>query len=85
MVELRGVSRWYGDVIGVNDVSCSIGPGITALIGQNGAGKSTLIRLITGQLQPTTGEVLVGGYAPFANPEVYRLLGYCTEIDNFYE
>lgn len=85
MIDLHGASRWYGQVIGLNDVSCTIGPGITALLGQNGAGKSTMMRLITGQLRPTTGDVRVLGMDPFANPEVYKKLGYCPEIDNFYE
>ena len=84
-IELANVSRWYGEVIGLNDVTCSVGPGLTALLGMNGAGKSTLLRLITGQIRPTTGVVRIGGMEPFANPEVYRLLGYCPEIDNFYE
>lgn len=85
MIELNQVSRWYGQVIGVNDVTCTIGPGLTALLGVNGAGKSTLMRLITGQLRPTTGDLKVFGMEPFANPEVYKRLGYCPEIDNFYE
>lgn len=85
MIEIQNASRWYGEVIGVNDVSCSIGPGITALLGMNGAGKSTLMRLITGQLKPTTGQVQVFGMEPFANPDAYRKLGYCPEIDQFYE
>jgi ABC-2 type transport system ATP-binding protein len=85
MIEITNASRWYGQVIGVNDVSCQIGPGITALLGMNGAGKSTLMRLITGQLRPTTGDVKIFGMEPFANPEVFRKLGYCPEIDNFYE
>lgn len=85
MIELTAVSRWYGQVIGVNDVNARIEPGITALLGMNGAGKTTLIRLITGQIKPTTGEVRVHGLTPFANPEVYRILGYCPDIDNFYE
>ncbi|MFZ4506440.1 MAG: ABC transporter ATP-binding protein [Fimbriimonas sp.] len=85
MIELNNVSRWYGQVIGVNDVTCTIGSGLTALLGVNGSGKSTLMRLITGQLKPTTGEVKVFGKVPFANPEVYHHLGYCPEIDNFYE
>lgn len=85
MIVLQNASRWYGQVIGLNDVSCQIGPGITALLGQNGAGKTTLIRLVTGQLKPTTGDVTVFGMRPFANVEVFRLLGYCPEIDNFYE
>lgn len=85
MIRLENVSRWYGQVIGVNDVSCEIGPGLTALLGMNGAGKSTLMRLVTGQLRPTTGRVDVFGQEPFSNPDVYRRLGYCPEIDNFYE
>lgn len=85
MIELVRASRWYGEVIGLNDVTCQIGVGVTALLGQNGAGKSTLMRLITGQLKPTTGEVKVNGQAPFANPEVFRHLGYCPDIDSFPE
>lgn len=85
MIELTNASRWYGQVIGVNDVTTQIGPGITALLGMNGAGKSTLMRLITGQLRPTTGSVRVFGMDPFGNPEVFRKLGYCPEVDNFYE
>ncbi len=85
MIALEAVSRWYGQVIGVNDVSCEIGAGVTALLGQNGAGKSTLMRLITGQLRPTTGSVKVFGMDPFANPEVYKRLGYCPDMDAFPE
>lgn len=85
MIELSRASRWYGQVIGLNDVSCAIEPGITALLGENGAGKTTIIKLITGQIKPTTGEVRVFGMRPFANPEVYRILGYCPEIDSLYE
>ena len=85
MVTATNVSRWYGQVIGLNDITCEIGPGITALLGMNGAGKTTLIRLITGQLRPTTGDLRVFGEEPFANANVYRRLGYCPEIDNFYE
>lgn len=85
MIVLRSASRWYGEVIGLNDVTCEVGPGVTALLGMNGAGKSTMLKLITGQIRPTTGEVLVDGLEPFANAEVCRRLGYCPEIDNFYE
>lgn len=85
MIELRNASRWYGEVIGLNDVSCTIGPGVTALLGMNGAGKSTLMKLVTGQLRATTGSVTVFGMDPFANTEVYKRVGYCPEIDNFYE
>ncbi|MBL8048973.1 MAG: ABC transporter ATP-binding protein [Chthonomonas sp.] len=85
MITFESASRWYGQVIGMNDVTCTIPSGVTALLGMNGAGKTTMLRLITGQLRPTTGRVLVEGMEPFANPDVYRLLGYCPEIDNFYE
>ena len=85
MIKLENVSRWYGQVIGLNDVTCEVGPGLTALLGMNGAGKSTLMRLISGQLRPTTGSLTIFDMEPFGNPEVYRRLGYCPEIDNFYE
>lgn len=85
MIELQNVSRWYGQVIGLNDVTCQIGPGLTALLGMNGAGKSTMMRLITGQIKPTTGSLSVFGKVPFGNPDVYRHIGYYPEIDNFYE
>ncbi|MBS1703003.1 MAG: ABC transporter ATP-binding protein [Armatimonadetes bacterium] len=85
MIQIQNASRWYGQIIGVNDITCEIGPGITALLGMNGAGKSTLLRLITGQLRPTTGGVKVFGHEPFGNPDVFKHLGYCPEIDNFYE
>ncbi len=79
MISLNNVSRWYGQVIGLNDVTCEIGPGVTALLGMNGAGKSTMMRLITGQLRPTTGEITVNGLKPFSNQELYKILGYCPE------
>jgi ABC-2 type transport system ATP-binding protein len=85
VITLTGVSRWYGQVIGLNDVTCEIKPGVTALLGQNGAGKTTLMRLVTGQLRPTTGEVRVLGDDPFANPAVYRRMGYCPDHDGFPE
>lgn len=85
MITLANASRWYGQVIGLNDVSCEIGPGLTALLGMNGAGKSTMLRLITGQIRPTTGSITIFGMDPFANAEVYKRLGYCPDIDNFYE
>lgn len=85
MIEMKHLSRWYGIVIGLNDVTATIKPGITALLGQNGAGKTTMLRLMTGQIKPTTGEIRIFGEEPFANPNVFRRLGYCPEIDQFYE
>jgi ABC-2 type transport system ATP-binding protein len=85
MIVLERVSRWYGQVIGLNDVSCVFPPGITALLGPNGAGKSTMMKLITGQLRPSTGNLTVLGEAPFANPKVFRRLGYCPESESSYD
>ena len=85
MIELSQASRWYGQVIGLNDVTTTIGPGVTAMLGQNGAGKTTLMRLVTGQLRPTTGEVKVLGMNPFANVDVFRRMGYCPDVDSFPE
>ena len=85
MITFTHASKWYGDVIAVNDVTFNLEPGVTALLGSNGAGKSTLMKLVTGQIRPSTGEVKVFGLEPFANPEVYKRLGYCPEIDAFPE
>lgn len=85
MILFDGASRWYGQVIGLNDVSCEIRPGVTALLGMNGAGKTTMMRLVTGQMRPTTGTVTVFGDDAFANPNVLKRIGYCPDIDNFYE
>ncbi len=85
MIHLEHASRWYGQVIGVNDVTCDFAGGITALLGPNGAGKSTLLKLITGQLRPTTGRVSVFGEKPFANARVLRRIGYCPEVDSSYD
>jgi ABC-2 type transport system ATP-binding protein len=84
LAEFRHVTKWYGAVIGVNDVSVSLGPGITGLLGPNGAGKTTLIKLLTGQLRPSLGRVLVGGQHAFS-ATAKRRLGYCPDVDTFYE
>ena len=85
MISLERASRWYGQIIGINDVTCMIPAGITALLGPNGAGKSTMLKLITGQLRPTTGSVTVLGMKPFANVNVFRRLGYCPEVEGGYD
>ncbi len=79
------VSKWYGQVIGLNDVSVSVPPGVTGLLGPNGAGKSTFMKLITGQLQPSKGSVLVLGEPMWRNPHLYFQIGFCPEQDAFYE
>jgi ABC-2 type transport system ATP-binding protein len=79
------VSKWYGQVIGVNDVTLTIGPGVTGLLGPNGAGKSTLMKLITGQLKPSKGSLRVLGEPIWGNPGLYRKIGFCPEQDAFYD
>ncbi len=73
------LSRWYGDVIGVNDVTAAIRPGITGLLGPNGAGKSTLIRIAMGLLRPSQGSVSVLGEDPWDNPALLARIGYLPE------
>ncbi len=79
------LSKWYGQVIGLNDVSVTVPPGITGLLGPNGAGKSTFMKLITGQLRPSKGRITVLGEPIWANPALYQRIGFCPEQDAFYE
>jgi ABC-2 type transport system ATP-binding protein len=79
MVELRGVSRWYGNVVAVNDVTMSLAPGVTGLLGPNGAGKTTVLHMMAGFLAPSRGDVLVAGAPTWRNPPVYRHLGLVSE------
>jgi len=83
-IELRNVSRWYGNVVAINDITMSIGQGVTGLLGPNGAGKSTLLHLIAGFLEPSRGELAVGGAPSWRNPEIYRVLGLVPERDSVY-
>jgi ABC-2 type transport system ATP-binding protein len=73
------VSRWYGNVVAVNDISFGLGPGVTGLLGPNGAGKTTLLHLLAGLLQPSAGTVTVAGEVAWRNPPVYRKLGLVPE------
>jgi ABC-2 type transport system ATP-binding protein len=79
------LSKWYGQVIGLNDVTLSVPSGITGLLGPNGAGKSTFMKLVTGQLMPSQGEITVLGEPIWQNPGLYFRLGFCPEQDAFYE
>jgi ABC-2 type transport system ATP-binding protein len=73
------VSYWYGDVVAVNDITATVGPGITGLLGPNGAGKSTLLQLAAGLLSPSNGIVNVYGRSPASGPAVYRDIGLVPE------
>ena len=79
------LSKWYGQVIGLNDVTLTVPPGITGLLGPNGAGKSTFMKLITGQLRPSKGTITVLGEPIWGNPGLYFQIGFCPEQDAFYE
>jgi ABC-2 type transport system ATP-binding protein len=79
------LSKWYGQVSGLNDVSVSVPPGITGLLGPNGAGKSTFMKLVTGQLRPSKGTVRILDEPVWGNPAVYARIGFCPEQDAFYD
>jgi ABC-2 type transport system ATP-binding protein len=89
-IELRNVSRWYGNVVAVNDVTMSIGPGVTGLLGPNGAGKSTIMHMISGFLPPSRGELTVAtsgnpaGEPSWHHPDIYRYVALVPERDSVY-
>jgi ABC-2 type transport system ATP-binding protein len=84
-IAFERVSRWYGPVIALNDVTVSLEPGVTGLLGPNGAGKSTFLGLAAGQLVPSQGEVRLLGRQAWGSPEVFHRVGLCAEADAFWE
>jgi ABC-2 type transport system ATP-binding protein len=83
VILLDNISKFYGEVLGVNNVSLSIPPGITSLVGPNGSGKTTLMNLIAGLLQPTRGRIAVCGLSPLDPERFFRVAGYATQYDGF--
>jgi len=83
LITFSDVSRFYGEVLGINRVNLSIPPGITSLVGPNGSGKTTLMNLMTGLLRVSKGEIRVLGVSPDRPQELCRLIGYCAQFDNF--
>jgi ABC-2 type transport system ATP-binding protein len=89
VIEIKNVSRWYGNVVAVNDITMDIGPGVTGLLGPNGAGKSTILHMIAGFLAPSKGTLTVHTASTktvptWQNPEIYRSLGLVPERDSVY-
>jgi len=82
---LNQVSRWFGNVVAVNDVTMTIGPGVTGLLGPNGAGKSTLIHMMAGFLAPSSGTVTLDGEAVWRNEQIYRRIGLVPEREAMYD
>jgi ABC-2 type transport system ATP-binding protein len=82
-VQFENVSRFYGEVLGVNRITLAIPPGITSLVGPNGAGKTTLMNLVTGLIQPSCGSIRVLGISPSDPEKLCRLVGYATQFDSF--
>ncbi|MFH8379873.1 ABC transporter ATP-binding protein [Kitasatospora sp. NPDC018058] len=84
-ISIDKVSRWFGNVVAVNDITMSIGPGITGLLGPNGAGKSTLIHMMSGFLAPSSGAVTLDGAPIWRNQQVYRQIGLVPERESMYD
>ena len=84
-LRLDGVSRWYGNVVAVNDVTMEIKAGVTGLLGPNGAGKSTLIHLMSGFLPPSSGTVTLQGEPTWHNEQIYRRIGLVPEREAMYD
>jgi len=82
-IVFEDVSKFYGEVLGVNRITLAIPPGITTLVGPNGAGKTTLMNLMTGLVQPSSGHLSVMGLTPADATEFFRNVGYCTQFDFF--
>lgn len=85
VIEVKNLSRWYGNVLGLSDVTLQIEPGITGLLGPNGAGKSTFLKLITGQIKPNIGSVHISGQKIRNNYSMFEKIGFCPEQDSFYD
>ncbi len=85
IVETKNLSKWYGNVLGLSDVTLQIEPGITGILGPNGAGKSTFLKLITGQIKPNIGTARIKGQKIRNNYHLFSIIGFCPEQDFFYD
>ncbi|MFP4082646.1 MAG: ABC transporter ATP-binding protein [Candidatus Aminicenantes bacterium] len=85
VIETQNLSKWYGNVLGLSDVSLKIEAGVTGILGPNGAGKSTFLKLITGQIKPNIGKIIIRGEKIRNNYPLFFGIGFCPEQDSFYE
>ena len=83
LISFDGVSKFYGEVLGINRVTLAIEPGITSLVGPNGSGKTTLMNLMTGLILPTKGAIRALGMVPSDSENFHRRVGYCSQFDSF--
>ena len=83
LILFEGVSKFYGEILGVNRINLTIAPGITSLVGPNGSGKTTLMNLMTGLIQPTRGRISLLGITPAEPERLFRVVGYCGQFDSF--
>ncbi len=84
MVKAENLSKWYGNVLGISDISLEITPGIKGLLGPNGAGKSTFLKIIGGQLKPNIGSICIFDEPVFSNQHLFSRIGFCPEYDSYY-
>ena len=85
IIETQHLSKWYGNVLGLSDVTLEIEPGITGILGPNGAGKSTFLKLITGQIKPNIGTCSIKGKRIWNNYPLFSFIGFCPEQDAFFD
>jgi ABC-2 type transport system ATP-binding protein len=84
VIKAEKLSKWYGNVLGISEISLDITPGIKGLLGPNGAGKSTFLRLVTGQLKPNLGTITINGEPVFSNQKLFKDIGFCPEHECYY-
>ena len=82
IIEARTLSKWYGEVIGLNTLELDVNPGVTGMVGPNGAGKSTFFKLVSGLIKPSVGTIRVLGEDPWGNPPLMARIGLCPDYDN---
>ncbi len=85
VIKGENLSKWYGNVLGLNEISVEISSGIQGLLGPNGAGKSTFLKILTGQLKPNIGNIRIFGEPVFNNHNIFHRIGYCPEFDAYYQ